>query len=177
MRVAFDRELVRMTNPADDRAAAGDDLEAGFDASVPVFGAHDARFELVTRPSAYGLLFDREQRVALVRTRKGCWLPGGGVERGESRAQALVREFREECGFVIAERELVARALQYAPDPSHRRCYAKTSSFHRVELLDGSGLPSELDHVLLWLPAHEAYAQLVARSHAWALEHCTRARA
>lgn len=152
------------------------DLDAGFDAGVPVFGEHEPSFELVARPSAYGLLFDREQRIAVVQTRKGLWLPGGGVEHGESRAQAVVREFREECGLVVIARELLTRALQYAPDVRARRCYAKTSSFHRVELAGPCGVPSELDHVLRWLAPHEAHAELFARSHAWALGHCARQR-
>ncbi len=152
------------------------DLDAGFDAGVPVFGEREPSFEVVVRPSAYGLLFDGEQRIAVVQTRKGLWLPGGGVEHGESRAQAVVREFREECGLVVIARELLTRALQYACDARTRRCYAKTSSFHRVELAGPHGTPSELGHVLRWLPAHEAHAELFARSHAWALEQCVRVR-
>lgn len=47
----------------------------------------------------------RDERVLLVRQRRGAstyWLlPGGGVERGESLADALAREVEEECGLTV----------------------------------------------------------------------------
>ncbi|MCJ2098640.1 NUDIX domain-containing protein [Methylobacterium sp. E-046] len=49
-----------------------------------------------------GIAIDPQGRVALVRhTYVGGWhLPGGGVERGETAHDAMVREFREETGIV-----------------------------------------------------------------------------
>ena len=52
-----------------------------------------------------GIAFDRLGRVALVRHTyvSGWHLPGGGVERGETAHDAMVREFREETGIVPQE--------------------------------------------------------------------------
>ena len=61
------------------------------------------------RPSAKAMLLDSQERLLLlhvhdpVEAALGHWweLPGGGVEPGESREQALVREVAEETGFVL----------------------------------------------------------------------------
>ncbi|MCJ2020978.1 MULTISPECIES: NUDIX domain-containing protein [unclassified Methylobacterium] len=49
-----------------------------------------------------GIAIDPQGRVALVRHTyvSGWHLPGGGVERGESAAEAMIREFREESEIV-----------------------------------------------------------------------------
>ena len=59
------------------------------------------------RPAARVVLLDRNRQIFLVkgsdpmRPEKGTWweIPGGGIERGESSADAAERELYEECGF------------------------------------------------------------------------------
>lgn len=64
------------------------------------------------RPAARLLILDEGQRILLFRYRhttdalvgQTYWAtPGGGVEQGESFAQAAIRELREETGIVCAD--------------------------------------------------------------------------
>ncbi|MGB8312987.1 MAG: NUDIX domain-containing protein [Aestuariivirga sp.] len=57
-------------------------------------------------------VFDSENRVLLVRHSygPGWFLPGGGVERGETIFHSAMREVREEAG-IIAEEEPVLRGI------------------------------------------------------------------
>jgi len=53
-----------------------------------------------------GVAVDGEGRVLLVKHTyvHGWWLPGGGVERGQTAEDALVTEMREEAGLIVEGR-------------------------------------------------------------------------
>ena len=50
-----------------------------------------------------GVARDDEGRVLLVKHTylEGWWLPGGGVDRGETTHRAVIREMREETGLIV----------------------------------------------------------------------------
>jgi ADP-ribose pyrophosphatase YjhB (NUDIX family) len=62
-------------------------------------------WQLVTRPRTIGVrvIVEREGRVLLIRHSyvPGWHLPGGGVDRGETLAEAARREVREEVGLTV----------------------------------------------------------------------------
>jgi ADP-ribose pyrophosphatase YjhB (NUDIX family) len=53
-----------------------------------------------------GVVVDSEGRVLLVKHTylHGWWLPGGGVERGQTCEAALIREMHEEAGLIVEGR-------------------------------------------------------------------------
>ncbi|MDP2631272.1 MAG: NUDIX hydrolase [Candidatus Uhrbacteria bacterium] len=65
---------------------------------------------VVWRPSAYGVLEDKEGRWLFVEPTwtKRLDLPGGGVEHGELITKGLAREFYEETGYKVLADELPA---------------------------------------------------------------------
>jgi ADP-ribose pyrophosphatase YjhB (NUDIX family) len=72
--------------------------------------AHRARTAAwwVLRPitlGVRGLVVDPEGRILLVRHtyRRGWFLPGGAIDRGETAADAVARELREEAGIAVRE--------------------------------------------------------------------------
>lgn len=64
----------------------------------------------VTQPLTLGcrMIIVRENQVVLVRVsyHKGWFLPGGGVDRGESYLAAAIREAREEAGVEVTRARL-----------------------------------------------------------------------
>src|SRR5687767_4916326 len=64
---------------------------------------------IALRASASAVIFDRKGRLLLQqRSDGGQWgLPGGSMEIGESAAQAVVREVREETGLDVRPRRLI----------------------------------------------------------------------
>jgi 8-oxo-dGTP diphosphatase len=122
------------------------------------------------RPSVYGLCSNGD-KVALVRI--GAEhpyvydLPGGGIESGESDAEAVVREFDEETGLTVWPSRQLGRAGQFwinRESPTNSLC-----TFFEVELTATDGVPSEPDHKLMWVPINEALTKVRHDAHAWAI--------
>jgi 8-oxo-dGTP diphosphatase len=137
---------------------------------APTFGSPLPGLPLVVRPSAYGLVWDSRGRVAVVRAPDGVFLPGGGIDEGESPEEALIREAREECGWTIRIASWRGRAIQFALSGSGQAFYEKRSDFFDIVIERAGAPPLEPGHETLWLPPQDAKAMLKHESHAWALE-------
>ncbi len=135
---------------------------------IPAFGERLPNQDYVCRPSAYVLVRDLRNRVATVRTLSGIFLPGGGINPGESAKEAAAREAREECGFEIRLDGEIGVADEYLYAEMESTFFLKRSSFFRASLT-ASGLGSESDHELVWLPQGEAESAMKYGSHRWAL--------
>ncbi len=141
---------------------------AAYPASTPEFGEHLAGRDYRARPGCYAVVLDARGRVAVMSTRKGFFLPGGGCEPGESAAATLSREVLEECGRSVE----IVRALGRAVERVHadgEGSFAKDCAFFEARLGDVVGPSTEPDHRLVWLPAPEARERLSHRSQAWAV--------
>jgi 8-oxo-dGTP diphosphatase len=100
---------------------------------VPVFGARSESSGWVTRESAYVLAISTDECLAVVSTNQGAFLPGGGIESGETPQETVAREALEECGLNIQPGVWVVRAIQFVYSEPEQTHFEKRSSF-----LDGS---------------------------------------
>jgi 8-oxo-dGTP diphosphatase len=133
------------------------------------FGAREPGRVYVPRPSVYVVARSPSGAVAVVASHDGVFLPGGGVEPGETWEAAVRREVREECGAEIVLGPRIAEATQYAHSLLEHAYYEKLCVFFSGVMGPPSAELADPGHELLWLMPDEAAARLAHESHAWAV--------
>lgn len=99
-----------------------------------------AEEELIDRTSAYGILV-KDGKLLLVQDKNSkTWeFPGGGLEKGESKEEGLVREFFEETGLNIDKKSI--KFFKYFQDYFYSAIYNQAWNslrhFYLVDILDG----------------------------------------
>ena len=97
---------------------------------IPQFGRPVPGRDHKPRPGAYGVVFDTEGRLLVVEEFARLYLPGGGLDPGETPEQALHREFAEETGYTAAIESLIGEAREFVADETpgvsaafNKHCY------------------------------------------------------
>lgn len=133
----------------------------------PVFGTRTFGCPYIVRPSAYALVL-RDRLLAVARTPKAHFLPGGGIEHDETPEAAIVREGIEECGLLLRPTAWLGNAVQISYSETETVCFEKRCTFLAAEIA-GTALQTEADHTLLWLTPPDAVDALSHPSHGWAV--------
>jgi len=142
--------------------------------TIPQFGEHDAGRDYPDRPAAFAII-EEGGKIACVEV---AWrnggpkldLPGGGIDPGESAAEAAERECGEEAGLKVAvTAEPFARADHYFVNTEGKRNNTRGQFFEARLEGEAPELKIEDDHRLLWLEPLEAIRRFDRDSHAWAV--------
>jgi len=123
------------------------------------FGFRKPGRNYMKRPGVYGIglkEFDGDLKVAVVLTKGGYFLPGGGIEEGEDHESCLAREFIEETGLDVKLGSYIGKANQVGFTPSSKRYIELKGNFYFVDILEHIGGQVEEDHQLLWINVQEA---------------------
>lgn len=134
---------------------------------LPIFGTRLDGYPYVVRPSAYALVRNGRREVAVVDTVEGVFLPGGGIDDGESAAQAAVRETREECALDVRLGASVGEAVEIVLSAKECTCFEKRSTFFAADII--GSVEQAPEHPVRWLLPEAAVAQLSRASHIWAV--------
>jgi 8-oxo-dGTP diphosphatase len=135
---------------------------------APVFGHAPDGTRPTLRPSAYALVSDADGRIAVVRTPQGLYLPGGGMDAGETVEDTVVREVREECGLVVRAASWRTRAVDIVFARAEQGWFEKRSTFVEATVV-GDPVPAvDVDHALEWITPALASSALALPAHRWA---------
>jgi len=127
-------------------------------APLPLFGAKHPGCSYDPRPGSYAVVTDGEGRVAIVEENDGWYLPGGGIEAGETPEEALHREVREECDCGVVLERPCGEAIEFLENRAGRRLEVH-ARYWRARFV---GEPKAT-----WLTPAEAAARVRRRSDAW----------
>ncbi len=139
------------------------------EAHLPAFGEPEPGRAYRDRPGAYGIIFDTAGRVACCDVGGRVFLPGGGLHGTESPAEALVREVREETGWVVEPIREVGRAVQVVWAQPENEGYRKIGTFFEARIVGTSDGKVEDDHDPVWLATFVATDRLEEEFQRWAL--------
>jgi len=139
-------------------------------ANVPVFGKQPEVPAWVIRESAYVLGIRDDGCLAVVRTSQGTFLPGGGIESGETPQEAITREALEECGLIIQPGAWVVCAIQFVYAEQEKTHFEKRSTFLDGVIVGFDSTYCEPDHELVWVEAEEATRILAHESQRWVVK-------
>lgn len=159
------------------------------------FGTKEAGINYRVRPGTYGIGFgisegkeikpiyiediqqlkqyDEEQLnslyIGVVKTPRGYFLPGGGIEVDETHRFCLEREFIEETGFKVVIRDYLGIARLAGITPKSKRYVELEGHFYIVQLLEYVGGQCEADHEFMWIPYKMATTELLLRHQRYVL--------
>jgi 8-oxo-dGTP diphosphatase len=120
---------------------------------VKTFGIKNIDLPLYARVCAYAVVRGEAGLVAAVLDGDKLFLPGGGIEAGESAEDAVRREVAEELGLAVQLGECLGETLQYSL--YFGTCYELRATFFGAEL--GERVREEHEHELIWVRAEELH--------------------
>ena len=132
-----------------------------------IFGTKE-NYEYLDREGAYFIPVSNN-KIAVIKTPKGYFFLGGGLENGESHFECIKRECLEESGYLPKIIGQVCSAEEYM-------VHSKLGYFHPIqtyyygELSEKVADPIENDHILCWIDYEELKGKMFAEMQNYALD-------
>ena len=132
-----------------------------------VFGEKNINEHYRDRVGAY-LIPYQDGKIGIVKTSKGYFLIGGGMDEGESLTDCLKRECLEETGYSCSIEGEVCTGEKYMNHPTIGY-FHPIQTFYYGRLTKAVCAPIEKDHTLHWVERDKACGMLLSELQSWAL--------
>jgi 8-oxo-dGTP diphosphatase len=134
---------------------------------LPVFGIRKPERDVVLRTGIYGVVTDIDGKILIVKNKLGKFLPGGGVQDGETHEETLRREFLEETGYSINIKRKLETLSWYIDTPvEYFKQVFNTGIFYEVELKKRVSLELEANHEIMFVDG-EAATDMYSDGQTW----------
>lgn len=124
--------------------------------------------EYYDREGAY-LIPVRDNKIGIIRTPKGYFFVGGGIENGESHIICIERECIEEAGYKVSVKEKLCSAETYCFH-SEIGYFHPIQTYYSGDIIAEVSVPTEKDHEFLWAEYSEIKGKMFWEMQDWALE-------
>ena len=134
------------------------------------FGEKLDGVEYIELPGARAIIRNAEGKFAFVDVNGQYFLPGGGLEAGETPEQAVIRECIEEIGARVTVGRKIGTAGDYVFGRKEQKYFHKVADFFEatIEKMEGTGI--EADHKLVWRTLEEARTFIKQKAQEWAIQ-------
>jgi 8-oxo-dGTP diphosphatase len=135
------------------------------------FGNKEPGVRYFRRPAVYGIIFNEpKDKIALIQTAEGnFFLPGGGLESGESHEECLKREGIEEMGMLVRKGRFIGSAQRYFYSPNERKHFLSEGHFYLGYIVGTAGVQAEAGHLIKWMGPSLAVESLFHEHQSWAV--------
>ena len=118
-------------------------------------GSKEENVEYRKRPGAYAIIINKnDDKVGIVTDGADYFYLGGGIEKGETKIEALQRELIEESGYSIKNIKEFKEVGSHIFDED-KRYLEVIASVYIAEFDEKVAEPIEKDHTVLWVKPKE----------------------
>ncbi len=108
------------------------------------------------RVGAYAIIINKQKKLAVIKTKKGYFLPGGGKEKNESFIKCLIRECLEETGYQLVIIKKLGQGNCYMYSARLKKNLENIGHFYHCAIKKFLDKKTEPDHTLVWLSLDKA---------------------
>lgn len=124
------------------------------------------------RIASYGLLLDENEKIGVIKTSTGYFLPGGGLEENETLEECLIREFKEEASIEVKVNNKESEITYYFYSTTLNEHMESVGHFYKCSYEKKLELKCEDDHELIWLELDVASNILFLENQKKAVRKC-----